>query len=87
MKKTFAEIGFGNETFFSTEIEENDREYRIPRFIMPSNFYDLYFRFWIGKRSCVFSTKDGIKIKGKDRNKFELLFGIGGRDMTDETNH
>lgn len=34
MKRIFAEIGFGNETFLSTEIEEGENEYRIPEFIL-----------------------------------------------------
>ncbi len=28
MKKVFAEMGIGNETFFSSEIEESGKEYR-----------------------------------------------------------
>ena len=36
MKKVFAEVGFGNDSFFSTEFEEGDDEYRIPKFIKPS---------------------------------------------------
>lgn len=34
MKKVFAEIGFGNDTFLSTEFEEENSEYRVPKFVM-----------------------------------------------------
>jgi hypothetical protein len=55
MKKIFAEAGLGNDTFFSTEIEEGESEYRIPRFQRPENVEDYYLRFWIGRRVFVFS--------------------------------
>lgn len=78
MKKIYAEAGFGNDTFFSTEIEEGDSEYRIPEFKKPENVEDYYLRFWIGRRVFVFSSKDGFKISKKDRTKIKILFGIGG---------
>ena len=34
MKNIYAEIGLGNDSFFSTEIEEGDSEYRIDKFIL-----------------------------------------------------
>ena len=80
MKKIFAEIGFGNETFLSTEIEEGDKEYRIAKFIRPKIINDYYFRFWIFKTVFILSTDSGLKIKKKDRNKIKILFGIGGTD-------
>ena len=33
MKKIYAEIGIGNKTFLSTEIETDNKEYRIDSFI------------------------------------------------------
>lgn len=80
MKKIFAEMGFGNGTFFSTEIEEGDSEYRIPKFLKPQKIIDYYFRFWIFKRAFVFSTKDGFKTTQKNRNKLKIIFGIGGEE-------
>jgi len=71
-------MGFGNDSFFSTEIEEGDSEYRIPKFIKPQNTDEYYFRFWIFKKVFIFSTKDGFKIKNKDRNKLKIIFGLGG---------
>ncbi|MDP1719058.1 MAG: DUF3977 family protein [bacterium] len=86
MKRIFAEMGLGNETFFSTEIEEGEgdtkREYRIPKFIRPEKIDDHYLRLWIFKRVFIFSTKDGFITTKKDRSKFKILFGIGGE--TDE---
>ena len=78
MKKIYAEIGFGNDTFLSTEIEEGNNEYRIPKFIKPGKIKSYYLRFWIFKRVFIFSTKDGFKVTTKDKNKLKILFGIGG---------
>lgn len=78
MKKVFAEIGFGNKTFLSTEIEEGNKEYRISKFIKPNIVNDYYFRVWLGKKNFIISTKDGIKIKNKKQNKIKIIFGIGG---------
>lgn len=78
MKKVFAEIGFGNDTFFSTEVEEGDHEYRIPRFIKPPKVNGYYLRIWIFKKVFIFTTDEGFKIKSKDRNKLKVLFGISG---------
>lgn len=81
MKKIFAEIGLGNDTFFSTEIEEGESEYRIPKFIKPKKVDDYYLRFWIFKKVFIFSTKNCFRIKNKDRNKLKILFGIGGEEI------
>lgn len=78
MKKAFTEVGFGNETFLSTEIEEGGREYRIPRFLLPKKIKSCYFRFWIFKKVFIVSTNHGFEIKNKDRNKLKMLFGISG---------
>jgi len=81
MKRIFTEIGFGNDTFLSTEIEEGNKEYRIPSFVLPKEIDDLYFRFWIFKKILILSTKDGVKIKNKERNKFKIIFGVGGSNL------
>lgn len=78
MKKVFAEIGIGNDTFFSTEIEESDKEYRISSFLLPNKIKGFYFRFWIFKKVLILSTNDGLKISNKNRNKLKMLFGISG---------
>ena len=45
MKKVFAEIGFGNNTFLSTEFEEGLEEYRVSSFILPKKLKDFIFVF------------------------------------------
>ena len=80
MEKIFAEIGFGNDSFLSTEIEKGSEEFRIPKFIKPKAINDYYFRIWIFKTVIILSTKDGLVVKKKDKNKFKILFGIGGNN-------
>lgn len=80
MEKIFAEIGFGNDTFLSTEIENANNEYRISKFIMPKIIEGYYLRFWIFKTVVVISTDSGLKIKKKNRNKLKILFGISGNN-------
>ncbi len=81
MKKIYAEIGFGNDTFLSTEIEQDDKEYRITKFILPQKTEEVYFRFWIFKKVFVFSIPKGIHIKTKNRNNLKILFGVGGTGL------
>ena len=78
MKKVYAEIGFGNDTFLSTEFEEGESEYRVPKFVLPRKIMEVYFRMWIGKKVFILSSKHFFEIVQKDRNKFKLLFGVGG---------
>ena len=78
MKNVYAETGFGNDSFFSTEIEEGDSEYRIPRFIKPQKILGYYIRIWLFKTVFVASTNRGFGVKKKDRNKLKILFGISG---------
>ena len=80
MKKVFAEIGFGNDSFFSTEFEEGDKEYRVPKQIMPSKLR----RFWIFKKVFILSTNHGFEVKNKEKNKLKILFGISGERKTDD---
>jgi hypothetical protein len=80
MKKVFAEVGIGNDTFLSTEFEEEGNEYRVPKFIKPKKVTEYYLRFWIFKNVFILSTKNGFELKRKDRNKIKILFGIGGEN-------
>jgi hypothetical protein len=79
MKKVFAEIGFGNNTFLSTEFEEGGIEYRIPKFILPNRINGFYFRFWIFKKVFILSSNHGFEVTKKDKNKLKILFGISGK--------
>lgn len=78
MKKIFAEVGIGNETLFSTEFEEGENEYRVPKFVLPKKVESLYLRIWIWKTVYIFSTNNFFEIKKKSRNTFKLIFGISG---------
>lgn len=78
MKKIFVEVGFGNENFLSTEIEENKIEYRINKFVRPNKINWFYIRIWILKKVFVISTYNGFNINNKNKNKFKFLFGIEG---------
>ncbi len=77
-EKVFAEIGFGNKSFVSTEIETSNREYRVGRFIKPKKFEGVYLRIWLFKKVFIVSTLDGIKFKNKKKIKFKFLIGIEG---------
>ena len=76
--KIYAEVGIGNDTFFSTEYEDGDREYRVSRFVKPSHVMEYYVRIWIRKTVYIFSTHEGLKKVSKDKNRFKFLFGVGG---------
>lgn len=76
--KLFAEIGFGNESFLSTEVEHDKKEYRINKFVKPKIINGFYIRVWIFKTVIVLSTYGGLKFKRKDKNKLKFLFGIEG---------
>ena len=78
MKKIYAEIGFGNKTFLSTEIENKDKEYRINRFIRPKQIKGIYIRIWILKRVLILSTCNGISLNRKNKNRIKFIFGIQG---------
>ncbi|MFA6523969.1 MAG: DUF3977 family protein [Candidatus Paceibacterota bacterium] len=79
MKKVFTEIGIGNDTFFSTEFEEENSEYRISKFILPNKITGFYFRFWLFKKVFILSSNKGFEIVRKDRNRLKILFGISGK--------
>ena len=78
MKKVFVELGFGNDSFISTEIEDGTEEYRVARLVMPKKLKSLYFRLWVFKKVFILSTNHGFEVTNKDRNKLKILFGISG---------
>jgi len=79
MNKTiYAEVGIGNSTLFSTEIEEGANEHRIPGFHKPKSIEGYYLRLWLFNRVLILSTFDGIKIQRKNKYKLKILFGING---------
>ena len=76
-QKIFAEIGFGNQSFLSTEVEQGRKEYRINKFIIPEIVNGFYLRVIIFGTTIILSTYDGFKIK-KQNKRFKFLFGIEG---------
>ena len=80
MKKVYSEIGFGNTTFLSTEFEDGNKEYRVPKFILPKKITSFYFRLWIFKKVFILSTNNGFEITKKDKNKLKILLGINGEN-------
>ena len=78
MKKVYSEIGFGNNSFLSTEVEYGNKEYRVNKFLIPKKMLGIYLRIWILKKVFIVSSKDGIKLQNRDSRKFKLLFGIDG---------
>jgi len=77
-QEIYAEIGFGNPTFLSTEIETQDKEYRINGFLKPQHIEGIYLRIWLLKRVLVISTRNGISLNKKYKNRVKFLFGIQG---------
>ncbi len=76
--KVFTELGYGNSTFLSTEIELPDgREYRQACFVS-MRVEGVYLRVWMGTRVFILSSRDGLKIQRKDRKAFKILVGIHG---------
>lgn len=79
MTKIYAEVGYGNGTFFSTEFEREDgSEFRLPRFVQPERITEYYLRLWVYKTVFIISTKEGFIRKKKKTNHFKILFGVGG---------
>ena len=74
----FAEIGIGNKSFLSTEIEKGKKEHRVNKLIKPKKVNGVYLRIWLLKRVLIISTYEGIKFKKKNKNRFKLAFGLEG---------
>ena len=60
MTEVYAEAGIGNGTFFSTEYEEGEKEWRVPRFEKPKKVYGYYIRIWVFKHMFAFTTYEGM---------------------------
>jgi len=74
--KIYSEIGYGNESFVSSEIEyEDGTEVRVKGFLVKS-ITEVYFRLWIKKVVYIYSSKEGFKKTTKTKNKFKLIIGF-----------
>ena len=73
----FAEIGVGNPTLISTEVESGDAEYRIPRWEV-GEFVSVYVRVVLFGVALIVDSREGVKMKG-NRHAFKLLVGVVSR--------
>ncbi len=81
--KAYTEIGFGNETFISTEIEYPDgSETRQRGFLRCMKVNGVYARLWLGKKVFILSSREGFVSQRKNRSAFKALIGISG-DVTE----
>ena len=71
----YCEIGYGNKSIISSEIEDNGLEYRVDKLII-NKIVSLYIRLWIDYRVVIIDSQEGIKRINKDRRCFKLLIGI-----------
>jgi len=76
MKKYYTEIGIGNSSFISTEIETQLSERRISGIHIRGKFQEIYLRFWIGNRVFILSSKEGFVMRMKDKKKLKMLLGV-----------
>ena len=83
MRTYFCEIGYGNDTFISTEIvEPNGDDFRARRFMVRKPIA-IYFRLWIKRKVYVLSTNKFFEIRKKPkrpRKGIKILFGIQSED-------
>lgn len=75
--KIFTEIGIGNQSFISTEVERGEREHRVRGFIR-MRVRAIYLRLWVGRTAYILSTKRGFETMPKNRKAFKLLLGFEG---------
>lgn len=76
--KVFTELGYGNSSLISTEIELPDGcAYRQASFVS-MRVEGVYLRIWLGTRGFILSSRIGLKILKKDRKSFKMLVGIHG---------
>jgi hypothetical protein len=71
----YTEIGYGNPTAVSTEIETEGSERRVKGFAV-GRIRSIYIRIWVGKAVVILDTHDGIKLQSKKRNTVKMLLGI-----------
>ena len=77
----YFEIGIGNTWLVRTEIElTDDSEFEVKGLVGGLYFESFYIRLWLGgKQVFIFDSKEGFKIKKKDKRKFKIIFGIQSR--------
>ena len=73
----FTEIGLGNPSFVSREIEKDGREKRIKGCVR-YRIRGVYLRLWLGYRVIILSTLNGFEIEQKPRRAFKFILGVRG---------
>jgi hypothetical protein len=68
----YMEIGYGNPTFVSTELENENRLSRR----VSGKVASIYVRVWIGRLVLILDSVEGLKIKRKERNEIKCLVGV-----------
>jgi len=71
----YAEIGIGNGSFLSTEVEVGQRERRVKGLII-RRLVSVYLRVWIGKRVLILDTREGLKTSRKSKVGRKLVVGF-----------
>ena len=71
----YSEVGIGNNSLFSTEIESNGLEYRVKGWIV-GRVISWYVRIWIGNKVLILDSIEGIKIGNKERKLVKFLIGV-----------
>jgi hypothetical protein len=75
---TYSEIGFGNDTFISTEFEVGVKEWREKGWKI-KKVSSLYLRVWIGKIQVILDSREGLKLSKKSKVEVKILFGAKGK--------
>lgn len=83
IQNLYTEIGIGNPTFISTEIEFSDGTEKRVRGFRKMEIHGVYIRVWGGRCVTVISSKNGIKKKLKDKKRLKILIGIEGGALQD----
>lgn len=60
----------------STEIETDSHEWRVPGLHPTGRFVSIYVRIWIRRTVIILDSKEGLKIKRKDRNRVLAVLGM-----------
>ena len=73
--KYFAEVGYGNTNWISTEIENGSSEYRLNELVI-KKITSFYIRIWMGKRVLAIGMPFEFVVKSKMKSDFKIVFGI-----------
>lgn len=71
----YSEFGYGNESIFSVEVEDIGSEYRMKGVVI-KKVVSIYVRVWVGNKTLILDSKEGIKVGYKSKRCVKVLFGI-----------